>query len=80
MYIYVCYIIFQFVQLQSSCIELLEIMLEEIDENSPVLANRTKSHLKMSSLHQVMQQLWSPSVSPCMATISTVYCFIINTG
>ncbi|XP_019860384.1 PREDICTED: inositol 1,4,5-trisphosphate receptor-like isoform X2 [Amphimedon queenslandica] len=52
-----------FAELKSSCIKLLEVMLEEIDENSSKLAIFIADHLKIDKLYQEMRDLWKLKVS-----------------
>lgn len=46
-----------FAELKSSCIKLLDVMLEEIDENSSKLAIFIADHLKINLLYQEMRNL-----------------------
>uniref|UniRef100_A0A1X7T0P7 RyR/IP3R Homology associated domain-containing protein n=1 Tax=Amphimedon queenslandica TaxID=400682 RepID=A0A1X7T0P7_AMPQE len=48
---------------KSSCLELLEVMLEEIDEKSWDLANRIANHLDMKSLRAKLKKIWKPTHS-----------------
>ncbi|XP_019858828.1 PREDICTED: inositol 1,4,5-trisphosphate receptor-like protein A isoform X2 [Amphimedon queenslandica] len=48
-------------KLKSSCIELLEVMLEEIDEKSCTLAKCIANHLEMDKLYQEMLNLFDIS-------------------
>ena len=48
----------EFAELKSLCIKLLEVMLEEIDQNSSKLAIFIANHLKIDVLYKEMQNLW----------------------
>uniref|UniRef100_A0A1X7TC74 Uncharacterized protein n=1 Tax=Amphimedon queenslandica TaxID=400682 RepID=A0A1X7TC74_AMPQE len=60
-------------RLKLSCLELLEVMLEEIDEKSSSLANRIANHLKMESLRAELKKSWKPTHS-CAALRDFMCC------
>ena len=48
-------------QLKSSCVELLEVLLEETDQNSERLAHWIISHFNLSIFLSAMLELWTAS-------------------